>query len=317
MKRLVIALGMFIGLPVRVFAAAGAVDALADFLDGHGVVYDKTNAMAAAMEGMLKAIDPLARFCDEPEALRLEARLSGTVPGVTNVSAVEVVELWPERLCYLKIRGLFEGSGREIDRHLSALDSRAGIILDLRGANGNDYASVVALASAYYTPGDRLFVLQGRGQRASVTNNAVDVPERRAPLMLLTDRQTEQASELLAALCRGLPGVMVLGLPTGGDARVREVLAVPDGRLLYVATAEIVPGEGRQYAGRGVAPDIYVAPAGLPAGPSAAASPGARPPSEKSQQDRDLMMRVAGDAALRRATDILLGLQALGDYGRR
>jgi hypothetical protein len=38
--------------------------------------------------------------------------------------------------------------------------------------------------------------------------------------------------------------------------------------------------------------------------------------SLKSDANQDLMMRVAGDAVLQRATDILLGLQAVGVYGR-
>jgi hypothetical protein len=43
----------------------------------------------------------------------------------------------------------------------------------------------------------------------------------------------------------------------------------------------------------------------------------AKPLSEKSTRDRELMLRVEGDDILRRATDILLGLRALNGYGYR
>lgn len=317
MKRLAILVIALIGGAAVARAAVGPVDALTSFLDEHSGAYDRTNAVVAAMEGMLKAIDPLARFCTEPEALRLEERLSGVLPGGAKAPPVEALELWPEGLSYVKVRGFFRGSGAEVELHLRALQSRSGIILDLRGANGTDFASVVALASAYHRPGDRLFEIHGFGRTSSVTHSAVDAAERRAPLLLLTDRHTTQAAELLAALCRGMPGVMLIGTPTGGDARVREVLQTPDGRLLYVATAEIVMEDGKTYAGRGVEPDIRVSPSILPEKSLSSPFQQGRTLSEKSLRDRDLMMRVAGDPVLRRATDILLGLQALGDYGQQ
>jgi len=300
----------------RCAPAFESVSAFGAFLEEHGIGFDQTNAANAAVSGMLKAIDPGARFCSTQEVAALRERLQGWRGGVTNASAIEAVELWPEGLAYLKVRGIFKGSGEEIESHLRALEGRAGVILDLRGSDGADLASVIRLASPYHCPGDVLFVLQGLNLSNVATHVAIGAEDLHVPLLVLTDRGTMCAAELLAALCRGAPGVMLLGTPTRGDARQRDLLDLPDGRFLYIATRKVVVGDAIAYDGRGVQPDIRVPPLASLDTPFAESAGRGRPPSAKTTRDRDLMMRVDGDAALRRATDILLGIRALGDYGR-
>ena len=300
----------------RCALAFESADAFGSFLAEHGVGFDKTNAAGAAVMGMLKAIDPDARFCSTQEVAALRERLQGWRNGVTNASALDAVELWPEGLAYLKVRGLFGGSGAEIDSNLRALEGRAGVILDLRGADGTDLNSAARLASPYHCPGDVLFTVQNSNRDNLSTNVAIGAAERHVPLMLLTDNGTACAAELLAALCRGSPGVMLLGMPTRGDARVREILDLPDGRCLYIATAKVALDAGSGYDGTGVQPDICVSSLASLDTPFGVSAGRGRPASAKTSRDRDLMMRVDGDAVLRRATDILLGIRALGDYGR-
>ena len=300
----------------RCAPAFESVGAFGSFLEEHGIGFDKTNAASAAVRGMLKAIDPGARFCSTQDVAVLREQRRGWRGGVTNASALDAVELWPEGLAYLKVRGLFEGSGEEIESHLRALEGRTGVILDLRGSDGADWASVIRLASPYHCPGDVLFVLQDLNRSNVSTHVAIGAGDLHVPLLMLTDRGTMCAAELLAALCRGAPGIMLLGAPTHGDARVRDLLDLPDGRSLYIATRKVLVEDGSAYDDRGVQPDIRVAPLASLDTPFAGSAGHGRPPSAKTTRDRDLMMRVDGDAALRRATDILLGIRALGDYGR-
>jgi hypothetical protein len=100
---------------------------------------------------------------------------------------------------------------------------------------------------------------------------------------------------------------------------LRESLVLPDGRTAWIASRKwgLLLEDAAGFAG--VRPDIDVKPgvgrsSGLDEKEHKIKSD--RVASRKSEADRDLMRRIDGDAALQRATDLLLGLQALGGYGR-
>ena len=299
--------------------ATDGLDRLSTFLEERGVLIDRTQALRGATEGLLKAVDPGARFCSSEEAAALREQWEGH-PGASDgvmTQTVEAVELWPEDIAYLKLRGLYKGSGEEVLAHLRALAGRPGVILDLRGTDGADLQAAVCLASPFYCAGEALLALEDNHGVALVTNTAVEAQSVRSPLMVLTDRDTRCAAETLAALWHGRPGVMLIGSATRGDDRIRDILTLPDGRLLYVATRRVVPFQGEGYEGKGVQPDVVVAASnGGDAWVDESPSNG-KPLSAKSVMDGDLMRRVDGDVVLRRATDILLGLRAINGYGER
>jgi C-terminal processing protease CtpA/Prc len=313
-------LGMALAGPVL---ATDGLDPLASFLETNGVLVDRALAFQGATEGFLKALDPDARFCSAEEAAALRAdgmgmsgAATGVVAAVSTLPTLDSVELWPEEIAYLKVRGFRQGSGAELLAHLKGLSSTSGVIVDLRGADGFDLRSVVDLASPCHCPGDPLFTLQDTRGVTVATLPADDQDPPKAVILVLTDRDTRGAAETLAALWRGCPGIMLIGTATRGDSRVREILTLPDGRLLVIVSRRVVPVAAADYERKGVAPDLtVVAMAGGATGEDVRLS--AKPLSEKSTRDRELMLRVDGDTVLRRATDILLGLRALNGYGYR
>jgi len=76
--------------------------------------------------------------------------------------------------------------------------------------------------------------------------------------MVLIDRGTRGSAEVLAACCRGVPGVMLIGTPTRGESQLRELLPLPDASFLYVATRRVVLSGRPAYDKVGVVPDISV-----------------------------------------------------------
>ncbi len=320
LKRALMVVGMALAGPVL---ATEGLDPLASFLETNGVRVDRAAAFQAATEGFLKAVDPGACFCTPAEAAALRAEgLGELLAGTGTVAAaalptLEALELWPEDIAYVKVRGFRHGGGAELLAHLKGLSLQSGIIVDLRGADGLDFGSVVELVSPYHCTDDALFTMEDGQGEVRATYKAVAQAPLKASLMVLTDRDTRGAAETLAALWRGCPGVMLIGTATRGDSRVRDILTLSDGRLLYVATRRVVPVQGGDYEGRGVTPDVIVTAAATGATPLDEMRAAGKPLSAKSIRDRDLMIRVDGDAVLRRATDILLGLRALNGYGHR
>lgn len=288
--------------------AAGTVEDLAAALQARGLVFDRAAAGRGALEGWLRAVDP--------EVQILPADGAGAM---TNARpALEAAERWPENLVYLRVGQLGPGAGEEIAAHLLAAGGAEGVIFDLRGKTGTNHLAVVHVASLFHCPGEPLFcVRNGRGETVATHAALPGPPAGGPPFVVLVDGHTSGTAELLAAVLKGCPRVLILGETTRGDGRMRELFPLPDGQVAWLAVGEFDVKQSGSYRGRGVVPDLVVPPVGDATEAVAAENGGlsrGKPLSAKSREDRDLMWQVAADPGLQRATDLLLGLKALGSH---
>lgn len=230
-------------------------------------------------------------------------------------------ETWPQQIGYLKVNGIYEGSGGQIATQFRewAGTNCFGVILDLRGANGVNLEATAEVAGLFAPNGATLFtVLDGHNGTVAVYQSKAEKPLGK-PVMVLTDRDTRGAAEALAAALQNCRGAMLVGAPTRGDDGIREPIALADGRLLYIATRRIDPGKGLSYRDEGVKPSVIVAQSGeaKTGEPEVEEDTGFFSGfSDKEKDDRALINRIGQDATLRRAADIILGLKALNLQAR-
>lgn len=233
-----------------------------------------------------------------------------------------VTEEWPRQICYLKINGLYENSGIQIVTQLVswAETKCAGIILDLRNANGGDLQSAADVAG-HFQPSDPAILNIRDGSGAVLASyQGKNGQTIAAPLMVLINRDTSAAAEALAAALGAGKGVLLIGDPTRGDDCIREFIPLADGRIIYLATRRIEIKNGASYHGTGINPHISVTQTNEPAKTEEIAGDEGNglftKLSEEEKLNRALLRRTKGDAVLQRATDILLGLKALNIKGR-
>ena len=238
-----------------------------------------------------------------------------------EAGAIQVAEELPANLCYLKLNGVFERSGKDLVSTLRgwAETGRAGVVLDLRGAGGGDAQSAADTASLFAESGAFLFTFRDAQDRDIGVYKSNSSLPLHMPAMILVDKKTRGSSELLAAALAGSArGIMLIGSVTSGDPLVREVLDLPDGKHLYLASKRLVVADGKIYnGGEGVKPHLVVAPTAVPAidyEPEPVAG-GEKELSDEEKEDTLLRERVRGDETLRRAVDVLLGLKALNIRG--
>ena len=238
-----------------------------------------------------------------------------------KLQAVESAEDLPLGLCYLQLNGVFEGCGRDVVSSLRgwAESGRAGVVIDLRGADGMDLESVADIAGVFAESGAMLFAVRDMDNQDIGVYKAKTQTNLGMPAMVLVDSKTVGAAEILAAVLSGsVRGAMLLGNVTGGDPVVRDWIALSSGESLYTMARRIVLADGHIYDGReGVKPDVVLlenAPA-MPEFEPEAAPVNGREITEEEKQDKKLRERVKNDAALRRAVDVLLGLKALNIRG--
>lgn len=238
-------------------------------------------------------------------------------------SALTDVEDLPAGIGYVRTTGIFSGSGTEI---VAALESwqaagASGAILDLRGASGLAEQEILAVAARFVPAGSVLYSLSDRQGRELLSAKSPAAAAVTMPLMVLVDEETTGAAELLAAVLGGsVKGAMVIGRETAGDPLIREPRKLSTGRFALLATRQVQVADGTVYSGAGgIVPDVVITPAALNETVYEPEMPSLRPGktlSDEEKEDKALRDRTRNDTYLRRATDVLLGLKALG-YDRK
>ncbi|MBN1269987.1 MAG: PDZ domain-containing protein [Kiritimatiellae bacterium] len=234
---------------------------------------------------------------------------------VTQRRSVEVAEDLPMGLGYIRMNGLLMDDGAAVVvRQLKewAEEGTYGVVLDLRGVGGLNMDAVVQIASAFAEPGAMLFTFRDREDQDLGVYRAASDQAIAMPVMVLVDEKTCGAAEVLSAvLLRSVRGAMLIGAPTKGDLGLRETIPLSSGELMYVATRRLVLADGASYAGdKGLDPDIVVVRTAAAVEEHMPATVATKP-DEEEKQEIQLRERLKGDATLRRAVDVLLGLKAL------
>ncbi|MBN1955332.1 MAG: PDZ domain-containing protein [Anaerolineae bacterium] len=159
---------------------------------------------------------------------------------------------------YLHITTFTERTPRETEQALqSLLDSQVEqLVLDLRGNGGGLIQPAVSVAGLFLDGGVVMHEVQREGQQtlhASDGGLAADLP-----LLVLVDRSTASAAEIVAGALQARQRGPLIGQPTYGKGSVQRVYTLSDGSALHVTAAIwLLPGQ-EPIADSGLTPDIPV-----------------------------------------------------------
>ncbi len=166
---------------------------------------------------------------------------------------------------HIVIRAFRSGVGEQVKRSLTELRRAAGsaglagIILDLRGNPGGDVKEAVAIAALFVSEGV-LVRTRGRGGLILREETAhAGGSDESTRLVVLQDRHSASASELLASTLQDHGRASVIGERSYGKGTVQDVIGMPDGSLLTLTIARYFSPKDRVIDGNGVDPDIHVA----------------------------------------------------------
>lgn len=132
-----------------------------------------------------------------------------------------------------------------------------GVILDLRNNPGGYLQRAVDLGSEFIPSGEIV------AQRDNKTTQVMNVDRQGKligmPLVVLINKGSASAAEILAGALRERLGVKLVGDNSFGKGTVQEAQDLPDGSGLHVTVAEWLLPSGKNIHGVGLAPDVAVA----------------------------------------------------------
>lgn len=287
-------------------SGGGPLASLLEDLKARGAIVDAETAERLAQEALVRSLDPHAFFldasaCDDaPAASGPEITLLGE-----GLVVVKVPEIVPGTFSGLREAAITAGGTNSL-----------GMVLDVREASGNAYDDVAAIAGMFAEPGLPLFsIVDYRGVEKMSFSVPTGATVRAAfPVMVLTSEATRDAAEMLVAVLHEQPRVMVVGQPTAGAFRYREWVPLAGSNKVFMATGYARPvGDcGMHVSEAGCLPDIVVDYASSRPVPIPEKHFDGRPLSPEAIEDRALLKAASESPALQRATEILLGLRAVG-----
>ena len=181
------------------------------------------------------------------------------VPVVTSsVKTVGGVKFGVDRLASFT-SGAHGELRRAIDRQLKA--GAKGIVLDLRG-NGGGLLDEAVLVSSIFIPTGTIVSTDGRTRDRQVYRATGGAISTKVPVVVLVDKGTASASEIVSAALKERGRAKIIGAPTFGKGVFQEVEALSNGGALDITVGEYFTPSGRNLGGggvkqgKGITPDI-------------------------------------------------------------
>ena len=176
-----------------------------------------------------------------------------------KVASVRVRWLEPG-YAYLRVTQFQEETGAELKRKLAKLRGKdlpvRGAVLDLRSNPGGLLTAAVEVSDVFLDSGT-IVTTRGRLNDTDLSFSATagDLTGG-APLVILVDRGTASAAEIVAGALKDNHRGLILGQKTFGKGSVQTVLPLEDGHAVKLTTARYYTPSGVSIQATGIVPDI-------------------------------------------------------------
>ncbi|CAN5766140.1 S41 family peptidase [soil metagenome] len=167
----------------------------------------------------------------------------------------------PDGLFLIRLNEFSAGAGEHLRQALQVArnDGATGVVLDMRGNPGGLVAEALRVAGEFLPEGDVLYQHQDRAEEPlpvfieDTGGLALDIP-----LVVLIDRGSASAAEIVAASLRDNGRAELVGEQTFGTGTVVSSYTLDDGSIAAIGTALWRTPEGELVRNVGVSPTIPV-----------------------------------------------------------
>lgn len=162
---------------------------------------------------------------------------------------------------YLRIINFQNTTRVEVDKALKMLmrssgGELSGLVLDLRDNPGGLFTEAIGVAELFVKAGV-ITSLQGKDTRFSkVFSVSKDGPFAEIPIVVLINKGSASASEVLTGALLANPKVLVMGERSFGKASVQNIFPLSGAMALRLTTGHYFTSDGRDIEGKGLEPDV-------------------------------------------------------------
>lgn len=160
---------------------------------------------------------------------------------------------------YIRLRNFTPDARAKIDEALKQMDQSKlkGIVFDLRENPGGLLTSAIDVASAFIKDGTILVEDFGKGKQQTFTSTGNTI-EPTVPMVVLVDKNSASASELVAGALQDRKRATILGETTFGKGTVQTWQELVNGGGVRLTIARWLTPNGHWIHKNGITPDIQV-----------------------------------------------------------
>jgi carboxyl-terminal processing protease len=171
------------------------------------------------------------------------------------------------KIGYIKL-GHFQGdSDKDIMAHIKKLEKNAhsklkGLILDMRNNPGGLLDQAIKVSDLFLTEGV-IVVTEGNGNKLRDESLAKwDGTKYSFPLIVLVNRGSASASEIVAGALKNNGRALIIGEKTFGKGTVQSLYEIEDSALKLTIAQYLTPGDF-SIQGVGVEPNVFITPVSI------------------------------------------------------
>jgi carboxyl-terminal processing protease len=150
---------------------------------------------------------------------------------------------------YIRLERFSRKAGEEVRQALRDLKSSGdlkALVLDLRGNPGGLLDAAVDVVSKFVPKGSPVVTTKGRRSEADKVYHSAEEPLAPSlPLVVLTDRGSASASEIVGGSLQDLDRAVIVGTRTFGKGLVQTIVPLEYGAQLKITTARYYTPSGR------------------------------------------------------------------------
>ena len=171
-----------------------------------------------------------------------------------------VLEFKENQVAYLKINQLSQDTDKEFSRAVEKIIAQKspGIILDMRNNPGGLLDKAVDIAS-YLIPEGKVVVIEedSAGKKINLNTSGGDKLNY-LPIVVLIDKGSASASEILAGALRDNRGITLIGEKSFGKGSVQQLMDLPGGSSVKITVAKWLTPNGEYIMEKGIEPNIEI-----------------------------------------------------------
>jgi carboxyl-terminal processing protease len=165
------------------------------------------------------------------------------------------------KLGWVYLATFSEGSAGEVRSAVEKLlkQGARGLVFDLR-ANGGGLVSEARLIASIFIQSGTIVTTRGRAQPTIVLSAVGDAIPAQVPMVVLVDRDTASASEIVTAALQDHRRATVVGTHTYGKGVFQELEPLSEGGAIKITVGEYFTPNGRNLGGGGVKEGAGITP---------------------------------------------------------
>ncbi len=164
------------------------------------------------------------------------------------------------KIGYIRLYQFNEQSDAQFDDALTQLEKKQikGLILDLRSNPGGLLQVAVDIGSRFIESGPIVTIQERGGEKNSYYVEEEKHNHKRYPLVVLVDKQSASASEIVSGAIKDDNAGTLVGMTTFGKGRVQTIMPMQDGSAIAITTAKYLTPKGTDIHKKGIEPDVKI-----------------------------------------------------------